>query len=101
MRYRPTLEQLIIMYDCYIKTHSFRRVCRKFQVNFPNTEVPHRIIICRLVKKVHATDSVLDKKKWDKISCILIEEKLNEIDASFEQNHWNRLMLAYRLFEKQ
>ena len=61
MRY--ILEQHISTYDRYVKTHSFRRVRRKFRDKTPNTEVPYRTTIRKLVKKVHAVGSFLEKKE--------------------------------------
>lgn len=80
-----SVEQRVFMYDNYVKYSSWRKCCRKFRRKYPEVTVPCKSTIYKLVKKVHKTGSVLDKKKTRKRR-ILTEEMLDKIGARLEAN---------------
>jgi transposase len=78
-------EQRVFLIELYAKYSSYIKCRRKFQRKYPDSDVPSKSMIERLVKKFHSTGSVLDLKKRRRRS-ILTEEKLNEIWSSLERN---------------
>jgi hypothetical protein len=49
---RYTLEQRVFIYDCYVKTNSYKSCRRKFNHKFPDATCPSGDILSKLVKKV-------------------------------------------------
>lgn len=84
-RVRYTLEQRVFMYDAYVKSGSARKVRRRFRRKFQDVSVPHRETVHRIVNKVRATGSLLDRKPELKRR-VLTEEKLDEIGARLEHS---------------
>ena len=78
-------EQRVFLIELYAKYSSYIKCRRKFQRKYPESDVPSKSMIERLVKKFHSTGSVLDLKKRRRRS-ILTEEKLDEIGCFLERN---------------
>lgn len=78
-------EQRVFLIELYAKYSSYIKCRRKFQRKYPESDVPSKSMIERLVKKFHSTGSVLDLKKRRRRS-ILTEEKLDEIGSFLESN---------------
>jgi hypothetical protein len=68
---RYTLEQLVFLYDTYVKYRSVRKHQRKFQHIFHDERVPSRQTIHNLVKKLGAMGFSTDKIKNIKAECLL------------------------------
>lgn len=80
-----TTEQRVFLIELYAKYSSYIKCRRKFRRKYPESDVPSKSMIERLVKKFHSTGSVLDLKKRRRRS-ILTEEKLDEIGSFLERN---------------
>jgi hypothetical protein len=75
---RYNLEQRVFIYDCYVKTNSYKSRRIKFCCKFPDTTGPSGYAISRLVKKVHTRSILIDRKPL-KRNRVLTEEKLDDI----------------------
>jgi hypothetical protein len=72
---RYNLEQRVFIYDCYVKTNSYKSCRRKFRRKFPDTTCPSGDTISKLVKKVQTQGILIDRKPL-KINRVLTEESL-------------------------
>jgi hypothetical protein len=59
---RYNLEQRVFIYDCYVKTNSYKSCRRKFHCKFPDTTCPSGDTISKLVKKVCIHDILIERK---------------------------------------
>jgi hypothetical protein len=80
-RVRYNLEQIVFIYDCYVKTNSYRSCRRKFHPKFPETACPYGDTVSKLVKKVR-TRVILNDRKLLKRT----EEKLDDIGHRLENS---------------
>jgi hypothetical protein len=84
-RARYNLEQRVFIYDCYVKTNSYKSCRRKFRRKFPGTTCPSGDTISKLVKKVR-THGILIDRKLLKRNRVLTEEKLDSIGHRLENS---------------
>jgi hypothetical protein len=82
---RYNLEQKVFIYDCYVKTYSFKSCRRKFRRKFPDATCPYGDTSSKLVKKVRCHGILIDRKPL-KINRVLTEEKLNDIGHRLENS---------------
>ena len=83
MRYSAV--QRIFICNTFMKKSSWRKCRRKFRRQFPDSSVPDKTTIYRLVKKFNYTGSVQNKKPQVN-KRVLTEEKLDEIGFRLEQS---------------
>jgi hypothetical protein len=77
------MEQLVFLYDSYVKYGSARKCRRKFPCKFRDERVPNRKTIHNLVNELRTTGFLIDKKQKHK-GQVLTEEKLDDIGARHE-----------------
>jgi hypothetical protein len=77
-RVRYNLEQRVFIYDCYVKSNSYKSCGRKFRHRFPHTTCPFGDITSKLMMEVR-THGILTDRKPLKRNCVLTEEKLDAI----------------------
>jgi hypothetical protein len=82
-RVRYNLEQRIFIYDCYVKTNSYKSYRKKLCHKFPDTTLPSGDTISKLVKKVRTHSNLTDRKQL-KRNNVLIEEKLDDVGHRLE-----------------
>jgi hypothetical protein len=80
-----TLEQLIFLYDSYVKKKSYKLCTRRFRRRYPGVHIPATSTILRLVKIVHSTGSFLDKK-YIRQNAVLTEELPDKTGARLEHS---------------
>ncbi|PNF15704.1 hypothetical protein B7P43_G12455 [Cryptotermes secundus] len=85
VRARYSLEKRVFIYDCYVKTHSYKSCRRKFRHKFPETTCPSGDTISKLVKKVRTHGILIDRKPL-KRNRVLTEEKLDDIGHRLENS---------------
>jgi hypothetical protein len=85
VRYVYNLEQTDFVYDCYVKTNSYRSRRRKFRRKFPDTTCPSGDTVSKLVKKVRAHGILIDRKPLKRY-IVLTEEKLDDIGYRLENS---------------
>jgi formylmethanofuran dehydrogenase subunit E len=73
------VQQRIFIYDTFVKRSSWKK-CR---IKYPNTAVPSKSMICKLVATFRATGSVLDKKKNKKKRAYSDRRKIGRDRCSF------------------
>jgi hypothetical protein len=80
---RYTLEQLVFMYDAYVKYKSARKCQRKFQCKSRDERLLSRQTIHNLVSKLRTMGLLRDKKLKHKCQ-VLTQEKLDDIGSRLE-----------------
>lgn len=78
-----SVEQRVFICNTFLKYASWQICHRKFCKKYPDSKVPCKRTVYRIVEKFRKTGSVLDKKKVRK-RFVLTEEKLHEIGAQIE-----------------
>jgi hypothetical protein len=63
-RVRYNLEQRVFIYDCYVKTNSYKLCRRKFRRKFLETTYPSEDTISKLDKKVRTHSILIDRKPF-------------------------------------
>jgi hypothetical protein len=61
-RVRYSLEQRVFIYDCYVKTDSYKTCRRTFHHKFPDTTCPSGDTVSKLVKKVRTHCILIDSR---------------------------------------
>ena len=89
-----TLAHRIFMYDSYVQIECCREVTR-LRDRFPDTRVPHRDTVRKLVNKFRETGSVLDRK-LQRTRHVLTEENLDEIGQTLERSPRKSLSSYHR-----
>jgi hypothetical protein len=81
---RYSIEQRVFLIETYFtKKKSVKKCIRKFRLKFPEAPVPTQPYVNQLIRKLHITGSMLDKKKERKRN-VLTEEKLTDIQARLQ-----------------
>jgi hypothetical protein len=65
-RVRYNLEQRVFIYDCYVKTNSYKSCRRKCRRTFPDT-CPSGDTISKLVNKIRTNVILINKKPLKEI----------------------------------
>ena len=78
-----SVEQRVFICNTFLKHASWKICHRKFCKKYPDSKVPCKRTVYRIVEKFRKTGSVLDKKKIRR-RFVLTEEKLDEIGAQME-----------------
>jgi hypothetical protein len=78
-----TLQQRIYLYDMYVRYKAYPKCQMKFKRKFSGTRIPSKPMIQKVVTKVRATGSVLDRRKRPKPR-VLTKEKLVAIAAHLD-----------------
>jgi len=78
-----SVEQRVFICNTFLKYASWQICHRKFCKKYPDSKVPCKRTVYRIVEKFRETGSVLDKKKVRR-RFVLTEEKLDEIGAQIE-----------------
>jgi hypothetical protein len=92
---RYNLEQRVFIYDCYVKTNSYKLCRRKFRHKFPDTTCPSGNTISKFVKKVRTHGILIDRKPL-KRNRVLTEEKLDCIGHRSENSPRKSLLQLAR-----
>jgi hypothetical protein len=82
---RYNLEQRVFIYDCYVKTNSYKSCRRKFRCKFLGITCPSGDAIYKLVKEVKTHRILIDRKAL-KINHVLTGEKLDDIGHRLENS---------------
>lgn len=80
-----SVQQRVFMYDSYVKYSSWKKCVQKFSRKYPGFTLPSKSTIYRIVRQVHRTGTVLDKKR-NRRRHVLTEEVLDDIGAQLEAN---------------
>ncbi|KDR16419.1 uncharacterized protein LOC110832618 [Zootermopsis nevadensis] len=80
-----SVQQRVFMYDSYVKYSSWKKCVQKFSQKYPGFTLPSKSTIYRIVRQVHRTGTVLDKKR-NRRRHVLTEEVLDDIGAQLEAN---------------
>jgi hypothetical protein len=75
-----TIEQHVNCQNLCKKKKTYRKCIRKFRCKYPDSPVPTKSCVSKLVKKWWATGSVCDIKKQSKRT-VLTEEKVRDTEA--------------------
>jgi hypothetical protein len=78
-----TIEQRVFIVDTFARKETYKKCIRKFRRKYPNSPVPTKSCVSKLVKKWRATGSVCDLKKKSK-RIVLTEEKVRDIEARLQ-----------------
>jgi hypothetical protein len=84
-RLRYILQQRVFVYDNFVKTESVGTVRRRFRDQFPDSAVPNRSCVHKIVNNLRETGSLRDKRNELKRQ-VLTEEKLDDIGARLENS---------------
>jgi hypothetical protein len=85
-----TLEQRILILECFIETRSYTDTAETFAQNFPETSAPQKSSIKRLYDKFRTTGSVADVPRRGGPTTVLTE-KVTDIQASITASPWKSL----------
>ncbi|PNF37420.1 hypothetical protein B7P43_G16027 [Cryptotermes secundus] len=78
-----TIKQRVFIVETIARKNIYRKFARRFRQKYPDSPVPTKSCVNRLLKKWRATGSVSDKKKQSKRT-VLTEEKVKDIQARLQ-----------------
>jgi hypothetical protein len=61
-----TIEQRVFIVETFARKKTYRKCIRKFRCEYPDSRVPTKLCVSKLVKKWRTTGSVCDIKKQSK-----------------------------------
>ena len=78
-----TIKQRVFIVETIARKNIYRKFARRFRQKYPDSPVPTKSCVNRLLKKWRATGSVSDKKKQSKRT-VLTELKVQDIQARLQ-----------------